>query len=190
MDVSADGHWIVTGGRDGIIRIWNDTSSQPVQELPRELSPINCLRFSPDGQLLAVATGDWMSPSSGRIALYQASDWTERISMNWNSPAAAVAFRGDGESLTSADWQGRIAKWSLASGELLGLTYGHKDLVAAAEFSPSGSSLGEIDIPDLKPDASWGEPQSRETLPWFFNEWPMKSFSTPTNPKNARQTSP
>lgn len=189
VDLSADGRWIVTGGRDGVIRVWNESSSQPICELPRELAPINCLRFSQDSQLLAVATGDWMSPSSGRIALYDVHDWTERISMNWNSPAAAVAFRADGMSLTSADWQGRIARWSLASGELLGLTYGHKDLVAAAEFSPSGSALAEVEIPDLRPDDSWFEPQSREPSPWFFKEWPMKSLANPTPSKGSGRMS-
>lgn len=190
VDLSSDARWIVTGGRDGIIRVWDQDNSQPLYELPRELAPVNCLRFSLDGKLLAVATGDWMSPQSGRIALYDVGRWIERISMNWNSPAAVVAFRADGESLTSGDWQGRIARWSLETGELLGLTEGHKDLVASAEFSPNGSLLAEINIPDFQPDATWGEPEPSGQVPWFFDRWTIKSPASPTMPRMNGNSTP
>ncbi len=190
VDVSVDARWIVTGGHDGVTRIWSAANQRPFRELPRELAPVNCVRFSPDGNLLAVATGDWMTPQMGRIALFNVGPWSERISMNWNSPAAAVAFRADGQSLTSGDWQGRIARWSIETGELLGLASGQKDLIATAEFSPSGSPLAEIEVPDLNPDTPWGDVAPREPSHWFFNSWPLTSpvgsivtpKSTPTPP--------
>jgi len=187
VDISSDGCWIVTGGRDGVIRVWSFGSPLPVRELPRESAPVNCVRFSSNDELLAAATGDWMSPQSGRIALFNVGSWAERISMNWNSPAAVVAFRADGDSLTSGDWQGRIARWSLATGELLGLTEGHKDLVAVAEFSPNGSSLHEIHVPDLVTDSTWEESDSRDEFRWFFNRWPMKSQGTNAVPRSNGQ---
>jgi len=155
VDVSPNARWIATGGRDGIVRIWHVSSSQLVRELSPELAPVNCVRFSPNGESLAVATGDWMTPQTGRIALIDVSGWTERISMNWNSPAAAVAFRSDGQTMMSGDWEGRVARWSITSGELLGISEGHKDLMAAAEFSPNGSPLAEIEVNDLPADGSW-----------------------------------
>lgn len=190
VDLSWDGRWIATGGRDGIIRIWNESSSQPVEELPREFAPVNCLRFSNESGLLAVATGDWMSTQSGRIALFEVGSWDERISMNWNSPAAVVAFHADGESLTSGDWQGRIARWSIASGELLGLTHGQKDLVAAAEFSPNGSALAEIDVPDLLPDGMWGEERSIDLFTGFLRGFPDKTQASPSMPRPTSGTAP
>ena len=91
--------------------------------------------------------------------------------MNWNSAAAAVAFHEDGKTLISGDWEGRAARWSLASGELLGFSSGHKDLMAAAEFSSNASPLTEIEIPDLPVDVNWDEPAPTETSLWIFRGW-------------------
>ena len=187
VDISTDGSWIVTGSRDGIVRIWNRTSDQPVREFPRELGPVNCVRFSPDGEMLAVATGDWLTPETGRIALVQFHSGTERVSMNWNSPAAAVAFRPDGESLISGDRQGRVARWSVANGELLGFSEGHQDLMAAAEFSSTGSPLSEVEIPDLPPDSKWAEPEMPTRARWFLNLWGLKP--APIGPSSANPSS-
>ncbi|WP_010586713.1 M56 family metallopeptidase [Schlesneria paludicola] len=169
VDISANGRWIVTGGRDGIVRIWSVASQRPFRELPRELSSVNCVRFSPDGEMLAVATGDWNAPQTGRIALIDVGSWDERISMNWNSPAAAVAFRADGLSLTSGDWQGRIARWSTATGELLGLTSGQMELLSLAEFSPNGSVLAEIEVPELQDTRMWKDVTPNEQFEWLLN---------------------
>lgn len=175
VDLSEDGTLIATGGRDGIVRIWNRSLTQPVRELPRELAPINCVRFSHSQDLLAIATGDWMSPQTGRIALVDTLRWAELISMNWNAPAAVVAFHGDGQTLISGDWQGRVARWSLVSGELLGLSSGHKDLMAAAEFSSNSSPLLEIVIPDLPVNTGWDEPEPVDRSFWPFSGWRFNS---------------
>jgi bla regulator protein BlaR1 len=190
VDISADGRLIATGGRDGIVRVWNVDHAQPIRELPRELAPVNCVRFSPDGKLLAVATGDWMSPQTGRIAVIEVERWAERTSMNWNSPAAAVAFRPDGESLMSGDWQGRVARWSVSSGELLGLSSGHKDLMTAAEFSPNGSRLAEIDVPDLQPEPRWAETEGVDQFNWFIHGWSLTSRAQRSTPARRVPVAP
>ncbi|WP_373652993.1 M56 family metallopeptidase [Schlesneria sp. DSM 10557] len=176
VDLSADSSWIATGGRDGVVRIWNRSADKVMQEFPRELAPINCVRFSPYSALLAVATGDWMSPRTGRIALVDSRDWSEVISMNWNSPAAVVAFHADGDSLVSGDWQGRVARWSLSTGELLGLSRGHEKFMAAAQFSSTASPLLEIDVPDLPSHWSWNEVEPGESGLRIFSRWGFYSL--------------
>ena len=182
VDISSDARWIATGSTDGVIRIWSANSQRPFREMPRELAPVNCVRFSPDSQLLAVATGRENSAQFGRIALFEVGSWSEQISMNWNSPAAAVAFRADGQSLTSGDWQGRIAKWNIQSGELMGLANARVELLAADEFSPNGSPLAEIDVPDLNPSSNWGDAPTEGQTPWFFQNWPLVKPASPIAP--------
>ena len=184
VDITSDGKWIATGGRDGIVRIWDRSSPHPVIEFPRELAPVNCIRFSPEQNLLAVATGEINSPQTGRIALFETASWIEQISMNWNSSAAVIAFREDGNSLISGDWQGRVARWSIATGELLGLSEGHQELMAAAEFTSSGSPLVEIEIPDLPATMSAERTESIESAPWFFQGWGLRPVGNPTMAPN------
>ena len=190
VDISYNARWIVTGGRDGVVRIWSLASQRPFRELPREMASVNCVRFSPNGELLAVATGDWNAPQAGRIALFDVGSWGERISMNWNSPAAAVAFRADGLSLTSGDWQGRIARWSIATGELLGLTSGQMELLAMAEFSPNGSVLAEIEVPELQNPKMWKDATPNEQFEWLLNSWSLIMPGTQAIPLKPKTPNP
>lgn len=170
VDLSYDGRWLVTGGRDGVVRIWSANNQRPFRELPNEGAQINCVRFSPDSHLLAVATGEPTNSQVGRIALFEVGSWRERNSMNQNSASSAVAFRADGESLVSGDWQGRVARWNLDSGELLGLTNVHNDILIADAFSPNGSPLLDLDVPDLNRNATWGLKEASDRK-WSVQGW-------------------
>ena len=170
VDLSLDGRWLATGGRDGVVRIWSANNQRLFRELPNEGTQINCVRFSPDSHALAVATGEPANSEVGRIALFDVGTGRERISMNQNSASAAVAFRNDGESLASGDWQGRVARWSLDSGELLGLTNVDLNILMADAFSPNGSPLLDIEIPDLNRNAIWGLRETPDRK-WSAQGW-------------------
>lgn len=190
VDLYSGGRWMVTGGNDGVVRVWSVASQRPIREFPREAAPVNSVRFSPDGNLLAVATGDRVTPQSGRLALFNVGPWTERLSMNWNSPAATVAFQMNGDDLTliSGDWQGRIARWSISTGELLGLLEGQVDTVVASAFSPNGSPLLEIEIPDLDPNTNWVEQPATQQKRWLFGGWPLTT--QPSSNETSNRTLP
>ena len=147
--ISPDSTWIASGSRDGMVRMWRPGANPGHRELPREAAPVSCVRFSADGHSLAVTVGDSASPTGGRIVVWDTNDWSERTSMNWNQPASAVAFGRDGRSLFSGDWQGRIARWNVETGELLGFVEGQQAVIAAAEISPETSRLADIVVPEL-----------------------------------------
>ena len=148
--VSPDSSWIASGSRDGIVRLWPmGGAASNNKDLPREAAPVSCVRFSSDGHSLAVSVGDSTLPTGGRIVVWNTDDWTERTSMNWNQPSAAVAFGRDGRSLFSGDWHGRVARWSSETGELLGFVEGQQVVIASAGISPETSRLADIAVPEL-----------------------------------------
>ena len=64
----------------------------------------------------------------------------------------------------------------------MGLANVQADMLVADEFSPNGSPLVDVEIPDLNPNAHWGDSANRDQTPWFFQGWPMMQ---PASPKKS-----
>ena len=168
--ISPDSSWIVGGSRDGVVRLWQRGATPSARELPREAGPVSCVRFSADGHRLAVTVGDSASPTGGRIVVWNTSDWTERTSMNWNQPTSVVAFGRDSRSLFSGDWQGRVARWNVETGELLGFIEGQQAVITAAEISPETSRLADIAVPELPLNFLVGDAVQDETMKSLWDQ--------------------
>jgi len=63
MDFAPDGRWLAFGGADGVVYLW-DWSSDEKRELHGQPRTLRICRFSPDGQLLATASGGLVYPPS------------------------------------------------------------------------------------------------------------------------------
>ena len=50
------------------------------------------LRFSPDGRLLAIASGDWQDSDAGTVVLWDLRGGTTKQQFNTVSPVGAIAF--------------------------------------------------------------------------------------------------
>ena len=68
--VSPDDKYVVTGGWDETIRVWDAESGKEATVLRGELGNINAVAFSPEGDLLAAAG------SGGVIRLWDTKTWT------------------------------------------------------------------------------------------------------------------
>ena len=67
---SKDGDQLLTGGDDEAIRIWNWRDGKCLQTIKDFDQPVQAARFSTDGQLIAVATGDTDRPTrKGKVHL-------------------------------------------------------------------------------------------------------------------------
>jgi WD40 repeat protein len=181
--ISPDSDWIASGSRDGIVRMWQIGATSGSKEFPREASPVSCVRFSSDGQSLAVTVGDAESSTGGRIVVWNTNDGTERISMNWNQPTSTVAFGRDGRTLFSGDWQGRVARWNIHSGELLGFVDGQQATIAAARISPETSHLADVSVPELPLNVLVGDATQDEKVKSLWDQLTRRASVFSKSPK-------
>ena len=131
---SPDNRWLVSGGKDNVIKIWDLATGNVLRTLYAHTSNVNALAVSPNGKLLASGSGDvndkrdlWTFTQGGVVG--GAVDNTVRI---WDVhtgqqlrvlrghglPVGAVAFSNDGQSLTSVSGDA-VKVWDLTTGREL-----------------------------------------------------------------------
>jgi RNA polymerase sigma factor (sigma-70 family) len=54
-----DGRWAASGGAEGMAFVWDAATGQMLRRLEGHESPIIGIAFSPDGRMVATASGDW-----------------------------------------------------------------------------------------------------------------------------------
>lgn len=147
LDVSPDGRWLVTVGRDQRgPRVWEARTGGKVRELGE--GSYSDARFSPDGRWLA-----GIGPESTKV--WRAGDWEPATEIS----GRLLGFSPDGGAVALARDLGTIRIEDLAgekAGEGIGLADpdGRDGLMAA--FSPDGSCLWVVGGP------------AREVIAWDF----------------------
>ena len=164
---SRDGTLLASAGEDGSAKIWDATSGLEVMALKppdEEVKPVYGVAFSPDGKMLATASGKATSfgfglpPIPGDIRVWELS--TQRVIHHFTGHTAKgfrVSFSPDGKRLASVAggwWEtGEVKVWDLETGTEadLGLE-GTSGVTWAVEFSPDGRYLAWSRF-DYPPDA-------------------------------------
>ena len=139
---SPDGANLVTGGVDGVAKIWEVNTGQEllsIQTNPQGLGIIR-LAFSPDGLLLAT-TNDWpyelakiLDAASGKeISTFSGQSY---IGFIWG-----IAFSPNGERVATSADDGSLMIWDAKTGDELLNLLGHSGIVDGVDFSPDGKYL-------------------------------------------------
>jgi WD40 repeat protein len=146
---SNDGQMLVTGGFDGVVRIWNIDKIENTHigdnlnaAITKEYSK---LKFSPDGELL-VTIGNSMKiwNAYNGILLFESNNNTASYSK--------IVFSPDSKKILTVCIDDYLRLWDSASGNIL---YSKKiDNIASVSYSPNGDliAVGVIDIKLIKAD--------------------------------------
>jgi WD40 repeat protein len=141
---SPDGKTLVSGGVDGMVRLWDVdklSAKGPPRALLRAQGAVQSVSFSPNGETL-VGGGD-----DGRVRLWNAKTGEVQRQFEGHRDAApfiqilSVSTSPDGQTIATAGADSSVRLWSVQTGEEKSRLKGHIGGVNAVSFSMDGCTL-------------------------------------------------
>ena len=135
---SPDGRTLVSGSKDGIIRLWDTQSGILRQSLTGHTDSVSSVVFSSDGTSLASGSPD------NTVRLWDAQTGSLRKTLKGHTNAVlSVAFGPNGKTLASGSKDNTIRLWNAQTGELQNTLplIGHKGEIGEMTFSPDEKTL-------------------------------------------------
>lgn len=133
--MSPDERVMYSAGADGVVRVWDPSNAQPVEELANHLPAVLDLAMTADGGTLAAALAD------GQIVTWDTVTRRERFRIPaHNGQARGLAFSTDGARLVTGGEDRSVRLWDTRTGTLMGempLTF--RGPVSRVAFAPDGS---------------------------------------------------
>jgi uncharacterized protein YcbK (DUF882 family) len=131
---STDGLYVVTGGADGTVRVWERATGRQLRLLRSNGAPVRTIAVSRNG-LVAVAAEE------PEVSLYPLGGGRGRKLRGHTDWVQAVAFSSQGDRLASGGHDRVVRIWEPTSGRVIRILRGHTLWVNALAFSPDGKHL-------------------------------------------------
>jgi WD40 repeat protein len=106
------GRWLVTGGTDETVRVWNLATGAEAKRIEAKSGSIRTVAYSPDGQSIATGSVD------GGVGIWNVETGLERSRLNGHTDMVnSVSFSPDGRFLVSGSYDGTARVWSTETGK-------------------------------------------------------------------------
>ena len=132
---SPDGARIVSGSRDGTLKIWDSGTAAEMATLSGHTGAVNAVAWSPDGTRIVSGSTDrtlrvWDSGTGKEVGTLSGH----------TGPVNAVAWSPDGSRIVSGSEDGAVKLWD-GPGAELARPSGHTRKVNAVAWSPDGARI-------------------------------------------------
>jgi WD40 repeat protein len=159
--ISPDGSFLVSGGADGKIRVWDARTRRLVKTLQGRSRQIYDLAFSPDSKRLinsrgeVYRTGTWRHSSVFNFVRRHPTELLFNMTVAWSPDGQLLASGGSFRTLLR--YHDRLQFWQLLRQDR------SSDWIVSMAFSPDGQLLAECgsgslniwDVPELRSGGAW-----------------------------------
>jgi WD40 repeat protein len=133
------GDKVIATASDGWIRVWDVASGRRLASISDQGDIIRCIRFSPNGEFLAAATGNT------ELRWWDVSDPMEPRELTplrgHTDKIQGVAFSPDGTMLATGSHDGTLRLWDVAGRRQLAMLRGHSSVIESLAWSPDGNTI-------------------------------------------------
>jgi WD40 repeat protein len=131
-----DGAYVLSGGWDGHLRLWEAESGQFVTALRVGPKPLSACAVTPGGR-------HWLCGSlEGMVSIWDAmTQKMLRSFMAHTRPVSAILFGEDPDTVVTASWDRTLMIWNLQRERDCQTLSGHEDIVSGCCFTPDERRL-------------------------------------------------
>ena len=129
---SPDGKFIVTGGADQLVILWDAQTGAQLRHFQGHTALVSSVAFSPDGRQVLTGSGDntarlWDVAIGQEIRRFEHQGWVR-----------CVAFSPDGQHVLTGSFDKTARFWDMATGREIRRFEGHSEEVTSVAFAPDG----------------------------------------------------
>ncbi|CAF1549050.1 unnamed protein product, partial [Didymodactylos carnosus] len=134
LGVSPDGHYVVSGSGDNVLKIWSLDDARVVRSIDHPQGAITCITFGSDSQYL-LSGGEDCSCKLWELA----SGKLTQVLVEHEKSITAIAITLDGKSVLTGGADGQAIIWSFRDGAVIHKLLGHNDAIVCVAFTTDGT---------------------------------------------------